>query len=66
MKESPTPEVYVVGAGAVGTALAMKLSRAGVPVAGLWARRPDLSGWDMPVIFNGQHWTTVRRGAPTP
>ena len=41
MKESPTPEVYVVGAGAVGTALAMKLSRAGVPVAGLWARRPD-------------------------
>ena len=26
MKESPTPEVYVVGAGAVGTALAMKLS----------------------------------------
>jgi len=32
----------------------------------LWARRPDLSGWDMPVIFNGQHWTTVRRGAPTP
>jgi len=32
----------------------------------LWARRPDLSGWDMPVIFNGQRWTTVRRGAPTP
>jgi predicted short-subunit dehydrogenase-like oxidoreductase (DUF2520 family) len=41
VKESPTPEVYVLGAGAVGTALAMKLSRAGVPVAGLWARRPD-------------------------
>jgi predicted short-subunit dehydrogenase-like oxidoreductase (DUF2520 family) len=41
VKESPTPEVYVVGAGAVGTALAMKLSRAGVPVAGLWARRPE-------------------------
>ncbi len=29
----------------------------------LWARRPDVSGWDIPVIFNGQHWTRVRRGS---
>jgi len=26
----------------------------------LWARRPDVSGWDIPVIFNGQRWTRVR------
>ena len=26
----------------------------------LWARRPDVSGWDVPVIFNGQRWTRVR------
>ncbi len=26
----------------------------------LWARRPDVSGWDLPVIFNGQRWTRVR------
>jgi predicted short-subunit dehydrogenase-like oxidoreductase (DUF2520 family) len=37
----PTPEVFVIGAGTVGTALAMKLSRAGIPVAGLHGRRPD-------------------------
>jgi peptide/nickel transport system substrate-binding protein len=23
----------------------------------LWARRPELVGWDLPVIFNGQRWT---------
>src|SRR6059036_3561804 len=23
----------------------------------LWARRPDVAGWDIPVIFNGQRWT---------
>jgi ABC-type transport system substrate-binding protein len=28
----------------------------------LWARRPDLSGWDLPVIFNGQRWTHARLG----
>ena len=28
----------------------------------LWARRPDLSGWDVPVIFNGQRWTQARVG----
>jgi len=28
----------------------------------LWARRPDLSGWDVPVIFNGQRWTHARIG----
>lgn len=27
----------------------------------LWAVRPDVSGWDIPVIFNGQHWTGVAR-----
>src|SRR6266478_4356273 len=26
----------------------------------LWARRPDLQGWDLPVIFNGQRWTHAR------
>src|SRR5438132_244610 len=26
----------------------------------LWARRPELVGWDMPVIFNGQRWTLAR------
>ncbi|HEY3279636.1 MAG TPA: ABC transporter substrate-binding protein [Gemmatimonadales bacterium] len=27
----------------------------------LWAVRPSVAGWDLPVIFNGQRWTTVRR-----
>ena len=26
----------------------------------LWARRPELVGWDVPVIFNGQRWTLAR------
>src|SRR2546425_262645 len=26
----------------------------------LWARRPELVGWDLPVIFNGQRWTLAR------
>ena len=26
----------------------------------LWARRPELVGWDLPVIFNGQRWTAAR------
>ena len=26
----------------------------------LWARRPELVGWDLPVIFNGQRWTRAR------
>lgn len=29
----------------------------------LWARRPDLAGWELPIIFNGQRWTRARRGA---
>jgi predicted short-subunit dehydrogenase-like oxidoreductase (DUF2520 family) len=37
----PTPEVFIIGGGPVATALAMKLSRAGVPVAAMWARRPE-------------------------
>jgi len=28
----------------------------------LWAHRPELSGWDLPVIFNGQRWTHARLG----
>jgi peptide/nickel transport system substrate-binding protein/oligopeptide transport system substrate-binding protein len=27
----------------------------------LWAEHPSITGWDLPVIFNGQRWTTVRR-----
>ena len=26
----------------------------------LWAQRPELVGWDLPVIFNGQRWTLAR------
>ncbi|HYL20643.1 MAG TPA: ABC transporter substrate-binding protein [Gemmatimonadales bacterium] len=26
----------------------------------LWARRPELVGWNVPVIFNGQRWTRAR------
>lgn len=26
----------------------------------LWARRPEATGWDVPVIFNGQRWTMVQ------
>jgi ABC-type transport system substrate-binding protein len=26
----------------------------------LWARHPQLSGWDVPVIFNGQRWTRAQ------
>jgi peptide/nickel transport system substrate-binding protein/oligopeptide transport system substrate-binding protein len=27
----------------------------------LWAESPTITGWELPVIFNGQRWTTVRR-----
>ncbi len=27
----------------------------------LWAHRPDVQGWDFPLIFTGQRWTGVRR-----
>lgn len=30
----------------------------------LWAQHPSVTGWDVPVIFNGQRWTAVRRAAP--
>lgn len=30
----------------------------------VWARRPDVTGWDVPVIFNGQRWTAARIAAP--
>ena len=40
---TPTPVVFIVGAGVVGTALAARLVRAGVPVAGLHARQALLS-----------------------
>ena len=26
----------------------------------LWAQHPSIDGWDVAVIFNGQHWTKVR------
>ncbi len=39
----PTPIVFVIGAGVVGTTLATKLSRAGIPVAGVHGRQADLS-----------------------
>jgi peptide/nickel transport system substrate-binding protein/oligopeptide transport system substrate-binding protein len=31
----------------------------------LWAASPGITGWELPVIFNGQRWTGVRR-APAP
>ncbi len=31
----------------------------------LWAQSPGISGWELPVIFNGQRWTGVRR-TPAP
>ncbi|HVK78270.1 MAG TPA: DUF2520 domain-containing protein [Kofleriaceae bacterium] len=40
MTRSPTPNMFVVGAGPVATALAGGLRLAGVPVLGLWARKP--------------------------
>lgn len=27
----------------------------------LWAESPGITGWELPVIFNGQRWTAVRR-----
>ncbi len=27
----------------------------------LWAERPNVEGWEVPAIFNGQRWRTVRR-----
>ncbi len=38
---APTPEVFIVGAGTVATALGGALRHAGVPVLGLFGRRPD-------------------------
>lgn len=38
---SRTPNTFVVGAGRLATALAGGLRHAGVPVLGLWGRRPD-------------------------
>lgn len=39
----PTPVVFIMGAGVVGTALAARMVRAGVPVAGLHGRQAELS-----------------------
>ncbi len=39
----PTPVVFIIGAGVVGTTLAGKMSRAGVPVSGLHGRQTVLS-----------------------
>jgi predicted short-subunit dehydrogenase-like oxidoreductase (DUF2520 family) len=39
----PTPVVVIMGAGVVGTAIAARLVRAGVPVAGLHGRQAELS-----------------------
>ena len=39
----PTPSVFIMGAGVVGTALAARLVRAGIPVLGLHGRQIELS-----------------------
>jgi predicted short-subunit dehydrogenase-like oxidoreductase (DUF2520 family) len=39
----PTPAVFIMGAGVVGTALAARLVRSGVPVTGLHGRQIELS-----------------------
>src|SRR5262249_29628718 len=39
----PTPAVFIMGAGVVGTALAARLVRASVPVIGLHGRQVELS-----------------------
>lgn len=39
----PTPSVFIMGAGVVGTALAARLVRAGLPVIGLHGRQVELS-----------------------
>lgn len=39
----PTPVVFIIGAGVVGTTLAARLSRVGVPVAGVHGRASELS-----------------------
>jgi len=39
----PTPAVFIMGAGVVGTALAARLVRAGIPVIGLHGRQLELS-----------------------
>ncbi len=31
----------------------------------LWARRPEVTGWEIPVIFNGQRWTAARTVPPS-
>jgi predicted short-subunit dehydrogenase-like oxidoreductase (DUF2520 family) len=36
-----SPNTFIVGAGPVATVLAASLRRSGLPVLGLWARRPD-------------------------
>ena len=32
----------------------------------LWAESPSITGWELPVIFNGQRWTAVRRASSQP
>jgi predicted short-subunit dehydrogenase-like oxidoreductase (DUF2520 family) len=39
----PTPSVFIMGAGVVGTALAARLVRAGIPVIGLHGRQAELT-----------------------
>ena len=39
----PTPSVFIVGAGVVGTALAARLVRSGIPILGLHGRQVELS-----------------------
>ena len=40
----PAPSVFIMGAGVVGTTLAVRMTRAGVPVTGLHGRQVELSG----------------------
>ncbi len=39
----PTPSVFIMGAGVVGTALAVRLTGAGVSVTGLHGRQVELT-----------------------
>jgi len=72
----PTPSVFIMGAGVVGTALAARLVRAAVPVIGLHGRQIELvpgervvqawrvAGWD-PGVYSVVRFTLRAEGGKT-
>src|SRR5439155_1223915 len=59
----PTPAVFIMGAGVVGTALAARLVRSGVPVTGLHGRRIERALGARAVFLEAENLPLYHAGA---